>query len=93
MEFIRESLVDLSGQLHGPARQGGCAAGTALLVRHAKPSEALGTLVTKLSIDAVFTNHDDEPLARDAAVQALLAGQGWRSTASGTTSFLNARRC
>lgn len=64
--------------MHGLARQGGCAAGTALLVRHARPSEALGTLVTKLSVDAVFANHDDEPqaLARDAAVQALLASQG-----------------
>jgi len=78
VEFIRESLVDLSGQLHELARQGGCATGTALLVRHARPGEALGPLLARLSIDAVFTNHDDEPqaLARDAAVQALLDGQG-----------------
>jgi len=49
----------------------------ALLVRHARPSEVLGTPVTKLSIDAVFTNHDNEPQtrARDAAVQALLDGK------------------
>ena len=37
----------------------------------------MGTPVTKLSIDAVFTNHDNEPQtrARDAAVQALLDGK------------------
>ncbi|MDP3797808.1 MAG: deoxyribodipyrimidine photo-lyase [Polaromonas sp.] len=78
VEFIRESLVDLNGQLQALARQGGCTAGTALLVRHARPSEAMGTLAAGLCIDAVFTNHDDEPqaLARDAAVQAMLDGQG-----------------
>lgn len=78
VEFIRESLVDLNGQLQALARQGGCAAGTALLVRHARPSEAMGALAAGLCIDAVFTNHDDEPqaLARDAAVQAMLDGQG-----------------
>ncbi|MEP6588921.1 MAG: deoxyribodipyrimidine photo-lyase [Polaromonas sp.] len=77
VEFIRESLVGLNRQLEqlglthlvSPA---------GLLVRHDKACSALPALAAKLSVDAVFTNHDDEPysLARDAEVQALLEGRG-----------------
>jgi deoxyribodipyrimidine photo-lyase len=75
--FIRESLVELDQQLqqlglaHGVEQAG-------LLVRHDRAASALPALAGQLSVEAVFTNHDDEPqsLARDAAVQALLAAQG-----------------
>ena len=77
VEFIRESLVDLNGQLEqlGRARD---VFSVGLLVRHATPSCALPALAARLSVDAVFSNHDDEPysLVRDAEVQALLAAQG-----------------
>jgi deoxyribodipyrimidine photo-lyase len=73
VEFIRESLLDLNGQLAqlGPAH---LALPAGLLVRHDTACSALPALAARLSVDAVFTNHDDEPysLARDAKVQALL---------------------
>ena len=72
VEFIRESLVDLNGQLQQLASPAG------LLVRHDKARSALPALAAGLSVEAVFTNHDDEPhsLSRDAEVQALLEGNG-----------------
>lgn len=77
VEFIRESLVDMNGQLQQLGLQNGVAS-VGLLVRHGSASNALPTLAARLSIDAVFINHDDEPqaLARDAAVQAQLERQG-----------------
>ena len=72
VEFIRESLVDLNGQLQRLAPSAG------LLVRHDNAASALPALAHKLSVDAVFASHDDEPysLARDAEVRALLQGAG-----------------
>lgn len=77
VDFIRESLVDLNGQLQGLGLEQGTSQ-VGLLVRHDTACNALPALAAKLSVDAVFTNHDDEPqaLARDAAVQALLERQG-----------------
>lgn len=77
VEFIRESLVDLSEQLRRLALGNGTA-DAGLLVRHDKAGDAIPALAARLSVDAVFTNHDDEPqaLARDASVQALLEAQG-----------------
>lgn len=77
VEFIRESLVDLNAQLQQLA-QGHGLAPAGLLVRHDRAVSALPALTVKLSVNAVFTNHDDEPrsLARDAEVQALLENQG-----------------
>lgn len=77
VEFIRESLVDLNGQLAQLcANEAAVPAG--LLVRHDTANTALPALALQLSADAVFSNHDDEPysLARDAQVQAVLEGQG-----------------
>ena len=67
VEFIRESLVDLNRQLAKLALPAG------LLIRHGTALDALPALASRLSVDAVFANHDDEPcsLARDAEVQAL----------------------
>ena len=71
--FIRESLTDLNAQLTQlglpyldlPA---------GLLVRHDTAKNALPDLAARLSVDAVFINHDDEPdsLARDAEVLTTL---------------------
>lgn len=75
--FIRESLTDLNAQLTQLGLQHlDLPAG--LLVRHDTAQNALPDLATRLSVDAVFINHDDEPdsLARDAEVQALLEVRG-----------------
>ncbi|MES2688544.1 MAG: deoxyribodipyrimidine photo-lyase [Pseudomonadota bacterium] len=77
VEFIRESLVDLAGQLqqaaslHGIARAG-------LVTLHGRANQTLPELARALSIDAVFANHDDEPqsLARDQQVAEALAASG-----------------
>ena len=73
VEFIRESLVDLNGQLARAAMKD-AAVPIGLLVRHAKVDTVLPELTTRLAVDAVFINHDDEPgsLRRDAMVQSLL---------------------
>ncbi len=73
VEFIRESLLDLDENLRHVARQHGTAH-AGLIVRLGTAADTLAALVTRLSINAVFVNHDDEPLAlaRDAAVQALM---------------------
>jgi deoxyribodipyrimidine photo-lyase len=77
VEFIRESLVDLNEQLHRLALENGIPH-AGLLVRHERASNTLPALAARLSVDAVFANHDDErqALARDASVQALLENKG-----------------
>jgi deoxyribodipyrimidine photo-lyase len=77
VEFIRKSLVELDAQLKAMANAAGVAS-SGLLVLHAVASDAVPQLAGKLVVDAVFANHDYEPLAlsRDARVQALLEAQG-----------------
>jgi deoxyribodipyrimidine photo-lyase len=77
VEFIRESLVDLDGQIAKAGRQRGVA-DAGLMVEHAKAIDALPKITTELSVDAVFVNHDDEPqaLARDASIQKQLGDCG-----------------
>jgi deoxyribodipyrimidine photo-lyase len=77
VEFIRESLVDLNGQLRRLTPENGRSQ-AGLLVRHDRALSALPALAARLSADAVFFNHDDDPqaLARDASVQAALEGAG-----------------
>lgn len=77
VEFIRESLVDLDDQLRQLAQKNGVA-DAGLIVQHGVASDAVPLLVTQLGIDAVFANHDYEPLAmaRDAKVHALLEAKG-----------------
>ena len=59
------------------------ARGGALIVRHGVATEEIPRLAEELAVQAVFTNHDDEPqaLQRDARVAARLEGLGvaWRS--------------
>ena len=76
VEFIRESLVDLTGQLQALGEAHGVT-GVNLIVQHAEATSAVLAVATALGANAVFTNHDDEPqaLARDAAVQAQLAAR------------------
>jgi len=77
VEFIRESLVELDarlrelGQAHGVDNTG-------LIVLHDTARTAISALAQQLGVQAVFTNHDDEPaaLARDARVLGDLAHAG-----------------
>jgi deoxyribodipyrimidine photo-lyase len=77
VEFLRESLVDLDGQLREAAQQHGVA-GAGLIVRHGEVTQCLEEVAGELSINAVFLNHDDEPqsLTRDEAVQTLMQSGG-----------------
>ena len=70
VEFIRESVVELKAELEN--------AGGGLIVRHAHARELIPALARELGADAVFVNHDYEPLAvaRDAAVEAELKQHG-----------------
>ncbi|MBC7548410.1 MAG: deoxyribodipyrimidine photo-lyase [Polaromonas sp.] len=76
VEFIRESLVDLNGQLEALGHAHGVSS-VSLIVRHDEAANAVLAVASELGAQAVFTNHDDEPqaLARDAAVLANLEGQ------------------
>ena len=73
VEFIRESLVDLDGQLRHLAQRHG-AEHAGLMVQYGVASDAVALLVSQLDVDAVFANHDYEPLAlaRDARIHTLL---------------------
>ncbi len=71
VEFIRESLVELDERLRSLSGH----AGGGLIVLHAVARDAVPALADELGVDAVFTNHDDEPeaLARDQQVRTRLA--------------------
>jgi deoxyribodipyrimidine photo-lyase len=77
VEFIRDSLVDLDGQLRALAMSHGVA-GAGLLVRHGLGGDEIVRLALELRVQAVFTNHDDDPaaVARDARVRGALADAG-----------------
>ena len=74
VEFIRESLVELDERLR--ALSGHATGG--LIVLHAVASDAIPALARELGVQAVYTNHDDEPqaLARDSQVRTRLASAG-----------------
>ena len=76
VEFIRESLVELdaslrelSGDTHG-----------GLIACHGLARDELPALARQLGVQAVFANHDDEPLAlaRDEHVRSVLLALGIR---------------
>jgi deoxyribodipyrimidine photo-lyase len=77
VEFIRDSLVDLDGQIGALARSHGIE-GAGLLVRHGHPIDVVPQLAVRLGAQATYANHDDEPAAlrRDAAVRGALARAG-----------------
>jgi deoxyribodipyrimidine photo-lyase len=74
VEFIRESLVEVDAQLRQLA--GHPQAG--LIVRHGVAQDKIAKLAHHLQVQAVFANHDDEPLAlaRDIQVRGHLADHG-----------------
>ncbi len=72
VEFIINTLGVLDGelrQLNPHAR---------LIVRHASSRSEIARLATELRVQAVYTNHDDEPqaLARDHHIRGQLANAG-----------------
>ncbi len=77
VEFIRDSLADLDGQLRALALAHGVD-GVGLLVRHGDACDALPALARQLAVQAVYASHDDEPaaLARDARIRGSLADAG-----------------
>jgi len=72
VEFIHGSLAELDARL----RDGG----GGVIVRHAFARDSLPELAQALAVDAVYANHDYEPLAiaRDATVGQALAARGRR---------------
>lgn len=70
VEFIHKALMDLKVDLQ--------AWGSDLIVRHGKALETFEKLTQKLSIEAVYCNHDYEPSARarDSKIEKLLTTQG-----------------
>ncbi|HWI81419.1 deoxyribodipyrimidine photo-lyase [Ramlibacter sp.] len=74
VEFIRESLVQLDGDLRQLAGHGGAG----LIVCHGAALDEIPRLAQALGVQAVFANRDDEPaaLARDQGVRTRLAQAG-----------------
>jgi deoxyribodipyrimidine photo-lyase len=74
VEFIRESLLDLQAQLKALVGS----THNVLITRHAWASDEVPRLAATLGVQAVYTNHDDEPqaLVRDSKVRGALANRG-----------------
>ncbi len=77
VEFIRDSLVGVDAGLRALAASHGTE-GASLIVCHGDAPHEISRLASRLSVQAVYTSHDDEPaaLARDAQVRGRLADQG-----------------
>ena len=74
VEFIHDSVVELHRQLGALAGH----TGVGLIVSHGWASDEIPRLAQSLRVQAVYTNHDDEPAAlqRDAKVRGALADAG-----------------
>jgi deoxyribodipyrimidine photo-lyase len=77
VEYIHDSVAALDGDLRALAARHG-AAGAGLIVRHGNAIEEVARLAQALQVQAVYSNHDDDPaaLARDARVRGKLADAG-----------------
>jgi deoxyribodipyrimidine photo-lyase len=77
VEFIHASVAALDQHLRALGAARG-RPGVGLLVRHGLPVDEIAALAAALGAEAVYANHDDEPLAlrRDAAVRQRLGGLG-----------------
>lgn len=73
VEFILDSVIALDARLREATPDAG-----GLIVRHGRARDELPRLAQQLHVQAVFTNHDDDPAAktRDAAVRGRLADLG-----------------
>jgi deoxyribodipyrimidine photo-lyase len=80
VEFIRETLLELSGKLSQLAHQNKSEVQNSkgLLVCHALATQEIPKLAKSLGVQAVFCNHDYEPqaIARDTTVLGKLAHFG-----------------
>lgn len=74
VEFIRESLLDLSLELQKLAHK----PHAGLMVQHDAARRSVPALAQQLGVQVVFANHDDEPqaIARDISVLGVLANLG-----------------
>ena len=74
VEFIHDSVVELNQRLAELTPQ----PGGGLIVRHGWATDEIPRLARALHVQAVYTNHDDEPAAlhRDAKVRGALADAG-----------------
>ncbi len=77
VEFIRDSLVGLDAQLRALGSSHGID-GCGLIVCHGRATDEIPALASRLGVQAVYANHDDDPaaLARDACVRGRLAELG-----------------
>jgi deoxyribodipyrimidine photo-lyase len=77
VEFIHDSIVELDQRLRSLGSEHGRSA-AGLLVRHGRAGNEIARLASALRVQAVYTNHDDDPaaLARDAHVRGALADAG-----------------
>jgi deoxyribodipyrimidine photo-lyase len=76
-----EFILDCLAQVHAELARLGQAShqpGVGLIVRHAPAVDEIPALAAALQVQAVYTNHDDEPAAlrRDARVREALARDG-----------------
>jgi deoxyribodipyrimidine photo-lyase len=76
VEFIHASLTDLDRQLAALGDAHGSR--VHVIVRHGRAVDEIPRLAQALHVQAVYTNHDDEPAAleRDARVRGALAEAG-----------------
>lgn len=72
VHFIHASVLELDRALHAMARQAG-ATGGGLVVRHAAARRCIPELAAELGVQAVFTNRDYEPAARDRDAEVARA--------------------
>ncbi|GAA6141525.1 deoxyribodipyrimidine photo-lyase [Hydrogenophaga sp. 5NK40-0174] len=70
VEFIRESLVHLNQTLAQWGEDAG-RPGVGLIVLHGEAVASITKVATRLGVQAVFCNHDDDPAAKSRDARAL----------------------
>ncbi|NUZ07056.1 cryptochrome/photolyase family protein [Piscinibacter koreensis] len=77
VEFIHDACAALDQALARLGRDNG-SDGVRLIVGHGRGRDEIVRIAEALHVQAVYTNHDDDPFAleRDAAVRGMLAGAG-----------------
>ena len=74
VEFIQESILNLDTHLKNTAQSND----VRIITLHGSAVQEIPDIAKLLGVQAVFTNHDDEPAAlkRDALIRGKLAAQG-----------------